>query len=494
MIELDHEGIPLERDDDASLATGLLRFGGGLVMALLLGVAVYLGARVFGPQPVLAVKCEPTAAVYVDGVYRGTTPVRVEGLARGTHALRVERYGYRPHREAVLVKGGELRTVSLEPRANAAFRVTSDPAGAQVRIDGQRKGQTPLRLDDLAPGRHHVEVVLTNYFPAEDRVTLTAGESQGISFDLEHRQVRAYYAAIEEAPDDLAAYNDLGELLYVLGRYEEAAEVYVRGLVRAGEGGKGLSKRSRHNLGKMEHEVRNKHDAPAFREALDTRILQALREGEKGGVLLEQFKEVSARKHGRAYLDAIEALLAQHPDDGELNLRMAERYVAAKEPGRAAELLRRTGGRGPRMLLASIEAGLDLLGRAPDEPISSVLRDHIRAAGRAELDDDERAELAFLQARFAFHRGAFEDGLRLAEESIDTSRQGRRAQERRLFVAEQLLSRDRDEEAGRLVHEVLQSEHHRGRIGHEARKLWNRVPARLRKTIRKEAKEAKEEE
>lgn len=42
-------------------------------------------------------------------------------------------------------------------------RVTSDPSGAGVNVDGRSRGKTPLQLDDLEPGRHQVELTLGGY-------------------------------------------------------------------------------------------------------------------------------------------------------------------------------------------------------------------------------------------------------------------------------------------------------------------------------------------
>jgi hypothetical protein len=44
-----------------------------------------------------------------------------------------------------------------------AVRITSDPPGASVSIDGHNRGKTPLELGDLEPGRHEYELTRSGY-------------------------------------------------------------------------------------------------------------------------------------------------------------------------------------------------------------------------------------------------------------------------------------------------------------------------------------------
>jgi hypothetical protein len=47
----------------------------------------------------------------------------------------------------------------------SVVRVTSQPTGAGVDVDGRNRGKTPLQLSDLAPGRHEVELTRSGYRP-----------------------------------------------------------------------------------------------------------------------------------------------------------------------------------------------------------------------------------------------------------------------------------------------------------------------------------------
>ena len=53
-----------------------------------------------------------------------------------------------------------------------SVRITSEPSGAGVNIDGQSRGRTPLVLNDLDPGRHEVELTRSGYRPYYGEFTL----------------------------------------------------------------------------------------------------------------------------------------------------------------------------------------------------------------------------------------------------------------------------------------------------------------------------------
>ncbi len=65
---------------------------------------------------------------------------------------------------AVSLAGGAWPTLAADTaRSQPALSVRSDPSGAEVLIDGQRRGVTPLTLPPLPPGRHRVQIVKEGY-------------------------------------------------------------------------------------------------------------------------------------------------------------------------------------------------------------------------------------------------------------------------------------------------------------------------------------------
>jgi hypothetical protein len=91
----------------------------------------------------------------------------------------------------VLATGlGEVLNILLEePKvekvAPAQVLIISEPAGAMVLINGERKGITPLRLDDIPPNQAmELQVLLQNYQPFVQTVTLEPGVNPSLAVTL----------------------------------------------------------------------------------------------------------------------------------------------------------------------------------------------------------------------------------------------------------------------------------------------------------------------
>ncbi len=132
----------------------------------------------------LLVRTEPLgAAVTVDGIYVGRSPVSVPDLAPGTHTV-VMQSDTGTQTERVIIEDG--RTASLVVSLGAAANKASTagwirldaPADVQVLEDGRVVGSTELERIMLPVGRHELEFVNTPLGYRERRtVQVTAGQT-----------------------------------------------------------------------------------------------------------------------------------------------------------------------------------------------------------------------------------------------------------------------------------------------------------------------------
>ncbi len=72
------------------------------------------------------------------------------------------------------VKAPAAETAAKSVAASGRLLVRSSPSGAEVFVNGDRRGVTPLTLRDLAPGAYAVRVSRAGYAPSEQRITLDA--------------------------------------------------------------------------------------------------------------------------------------------------------------------------------------------------------------------------------------------------------------------------------------------------------------------------------
>ena len=121
------------------------------------------------------------AAVSVDGVARGETPLTLRDLPPGEYFVEIKAERYFPLREQVILEGlGREQTLSAELKpAWAALSLASAPADAQVFSGEDLLGATPLTVE-LLQGKHELRVRANGYKPWQDTITVVAGQPQAI--------------------------------------------------------------------------------------------------------------------------------------------------------------------------------------------------------------------------------------------------------------------------------------------------------------------------
>ncbi|MEM6796888.1 MAG: PEGA domain-containing protein, partial [Acidobacteriota bacterium] len=125
------------------------------------------------------------ARLTIDGEDRGSTPAAVE-LLQGVRAYRLSRAGFAPRSGTVTVEAGSEQAVgpvALEP-SKGNVSITSQPAGAAVRVGDRYRGETPLELS-LEPGRsHRLRITKAGFEPAESEITVSSGEAEDLHLEL----------------------------------------------------------------------------------------------------------------------------------------------------------------------------------------------------------------------------------------------------------------------------------------------------------------------
>lgn len=135
----------------------------------------------------------PGASILVDGEVLATTPATLE-LIQGERQLILQLPGFADAQQSLEVVAGEpmaLDTVVLQPAAGV-LELASVPSGANVTLDGEFHGQTPLALE-LSPGKaHQLAVFKPGYRRHTGTVQLPAAgrDSQTIKLTAQLGEVR----------------------------------------------------------------------------------------------------------------------------------------------------------------------------------------------------------------------------------------------------------------------------------------------------------------
>jgi hypothetical protein len=125
----------------------------------------------------------PDADVFLDGAGIGKVPQEKQ-VARGDHFVVVKLAGYKTFETKVRLEEGQTLTVSADLKAVARLRVLSDPAGAEVMINGLPQGVTPLELTEIEVGTTIIRVQKAGYQPWEETHMLEGGKSDIVSATL----------------------------------------------------------------------------------------------------------------------------------------------------------------------------------------------------------------------------------------------------------------------------------------------------------------------
>jgi len=135
------------------------------------------------------------ALVYIGGAYYGITPQIVGDLQPGYYAVRLEKAGFEAWSDNVYVTAGEStdvsHTFSVTPTLTATpvpqtgtLAVSSEPAGAQVFIDGRFEGITPVTIPSIEKGSRTVLLKLIGYADWQGKVQVDTGQQAKVDATL----------------------------------------------------------------------------------------------------------------------------------------------------------------------------------------------------------------------------------------------------------------------------------------------------------------------
>jgi len=105
---------------------------------------------------------EEGSSVYIDDIFTGKTPLFIEHLPAGPHKIAVYKTGYKPWKEDITIEPGKTNSISgklVEKWSGGMLRVSSNPPEADVYVDLEYRGKTPIDIAGLETGTHRVHLL-----------------------------------------------------------------------------------------------------------------------------------------------------------------------------------------------------------------------------------------------------------------------------------------------------------------------------------------------
>jgi hypothetical protein len=180
----------------------------------------------------LQVESEPAgASLFINGRLVGITPLLFEKVPSGGYRLRFEKEGCQPlSRNVELGERGVALKQKLAELATGALTVNLEPKGAEVLLNGELMGQTPLALPKVPVGGYELLVRKPNFESYCKQIKVEAGAPLVFEgFGLRDKILTMLENLVKSEPQRVANYLDLGQYLFVNGKKEAALEVFTRG-------------------------------------------------------------------------------------------------------------------------------------------------------------------------------------------------------------------------------------------------------------------------
>jgi len=134
----------------------------------------------------LSISSTPTGAMlWINEKSVGKTPFEVSKYSAGRYSIKLIKEMHYEVTDTIEIKseGGYVNTFKLKPQFGGA-RISSDPVGAELSIDGKVVGKTPVIQEQLSSGKHIIHLTKENYFDYETAIEIIDGEDFHETFKL----------------------------------------------------------------------------------------------------------------------------------------------------------------------------------------------------------------------------------------------------------------------------------------------------------------------
>ncbi len=178
----------------------------------------------------------PGASVWSGEELLGTTPMTLPAVG-GKVVLRLSLPGCID--QVIEVDSGEAPAdgvwrVALTPPDRGRVRCESEPDSADVFVDGEFRGRTPLELRDLEPRAYEVSFMLAGRKTVTQALDLSAGQAPPVlRVQLPSLTEEYYRQQLEREPGNLHHYCDLAHHYILEHRFDEAMAVFDRAVRQA---------------------------------------------------------------------------------------------------------------------------------------------------------------------------------------------------------------------------------------------------------------------
>ena len=150
-----------------------------LLGSVLLGVLAGCGEKVPETEVTIDSAPESGATVLVEGGITAVTPATLRGLPEGQLNILLKMERYRDTEDQIRVEAGPPQSFVIEMEPLVGYlTVESEPTGAELTLDGEVIGITPVKKYPVGVGEHKYALSLPNHYPYESEVINVQSDHQ----------------------------------------------------------------------------------------------------------------------------------------------------------------------------------------------------------------------------------------------------------------------------------------------------------------------------
>jgi len=163
------------------------------------------------PEFVLSISSDPEgASVYLGDQFLGLTPLD-RPVKSGSHALKLVKEGYQTTEENIEITANANRTFTLyeleEAVKTGVLEVKSAPEKAEVSINEEKKGMTPLRME-LEAGTYSLSIAHPGFQITREEILIKAGGHTAKLYILDRKPAAKYALRVTSEPSEAGIYID----------------------------------------------------------------------------------------------------------------------------------------------------------------------------------------------------------------------------------------------------------------------------------------------
>jgi len=129
----------------------------------------------------LTIRTEPdSVAIVLNDTVRGLSPLTLSKLQQGEYTFILKKKGYYQKKVAVQVDSSSAKELTVVLTQPGNLVIMSDPTGAEVVFNGEKKGSTPLSVATIKPGDYPVKFTKESYNAFEKSVTVSSGKTDTV--------------------------------------------------------------------------------------------------------------------------------------------------------------------------------------------------------------------------------------------------------------------------------------------------------------------------